>query len=183
MAAPLLLTTFAPWKAHQPTNASDDLVDCLIRQKKLPGNAVIMRHIPVSFDLAPCRVMAKMVELQPQIVVCCGMAETRTHLELELNGKSSDRVLRTGLALHRLSADTLLTRISHCAGDYVCNHLYYHLLEAIERHRWGTQALFIHIPKLTPANEPLLVHDLSLILHRLTAVEEQVEDPGILAAA
>jgi pyroglutamyl-peptidase len=180
VAAPLLLTTFAPWKAHQPSNASDDLVDLLIRQKALPENACIMRQIPVSFDLAPSRVIAKMVELQPQVVVCCGMAETRTHLELELNGKSSERVLKTTLALHRLILGTHLTQISHCAGDYVCNHLYYQLLEVIHRHRWPTQALFIHIPNLHTANEPLLVHDLALILHRLAAVGQSWQ-PALVA--
>jgi len=167
VAAPLLLTTFAPWKAHQPSNASDDLVNLLLRQKTLPDNACIMRQIPVSFDLAPSRVIAKMVELQPQVVVCCGMAETNTHLALELNGTSSERVLKTSLALHHLIMGTQLTQISHCAGDYVCNHLYYHLLEVIHRHRWSIHALFIHIPRLNPANESFLVHDLSLILNRL----------------
>ena len=121
-----------------------------------------MRQIPVSFDLAPSRVIAKMVELQPQVVVCCGMAETNTHLALELNGTSSERVLKTSLALHHLIMGTQLTQISHCAGDYVCNHLYYHLLEVIHRHRWSIHALFIHIPRLNPANESFLVHDLSL---------------------
>jgi pyroglutamyl-peptidase len=172
VAVPLLLTTFAPWRAHQPSNASDDLVKLLIQRQALPDTAYILRQIPVSFDLAPCRVIAKMVELQPQVVVCCGMAETRTHLELELNGKSSTKTLRTSLALNRLLANTHLSQISHCAGDYVCNHLYYHLLDAIYRHRWSTQALFIHIPRISPANEPLLIHDLTLILNRLAAVEE-----------
>ena len=173
MAVSLLLTTFAPWKAHQPSNASDDLVNGLIQRSAVPQDAVIMRQIPVSFDLAPCRVIAKMVELQPRVVVCCGMAESRTHLELELNGKSPNRVLKTSLALQPLRLGTHLTQISHCAGDYVCNHLYYQLLEAIHRNHWFTQALFVHIPILTLANESLLVHDLSLILGRLAAVEEQ----------
>lgn len=171
MAVPLLLTTFAPWRAHQPSNASDDLLTSLMQHHPLPQGTVVMRHLPVSFHLAPCRVLTKLVELQPRVVVCCGMAETRTHLELELNGKSPDQVLKTSLALHRLVTGTCLTRISHCAGDYVCNHLYYHLLATIHRHRWPTQALFIHIPRLTPATEPLLVHDFALVLNRLAAVE------------
>ncbi len=172
---PLLLTTFAPWKAHQPSNASDDLVHRLLQTNALPLDVAVMRQIPVSFDLAPCRVIAKMVELQPRVVVCCGMAETNTHLALELNGKSPHRVLKTSLALQRLLAGTCLTQISPCAGDYVCNHLYYHLLEAIHRNRWSTQALFIHIPVLNQANEALLLHDFKLILGRLAGVAE----PGV----
>jgi pyroglutamyl-peptidase len=92
-------------------------------------------------------------------------------LELELNGKSSTRTLRTSLALNPLLANTHLTQISHCAGDYVCNHLYYHLLDTIHRHRWPTQALFIHIPRVSPDNEPFLIHDLSLVLNRLANAE------------
>lgn len=171
MAVPLLLTTFAPWKADQPSNASDDLINLLIQQQTLPDDTTILRQIPVSFDLAPCRVIAKMVELRPHVVICCGMAETRTHLELELNGKSPTRTLRTSLALNPLLANTHLTQISHCAGDYVCNHLYYHLLDTIHRHRWPTQALFIHIPRVSPDNEPFLIHDLSLVLNRLANAE------------
>jgi pyroglutamyl-peptidase len=171
VAVPLLLTTFAPWKAHQPSNASDDLVKLLIHGGRLPDDVVILRHIPVSFDLAPCRVISKTVELKPQVVVCCGMAEPRTHLELELNGKHPNRTLRTSLALQTLMAGTCLTRISHCAGDYVCNHLYYHLLEAITAQRLPTQALFIHVPLITPANQTWLVHDLSMILNRLARGE------------
>lgn len=177
MAVSLLLTSFAPWKAHQPSNASDDLLNLLVQGHTIPAKTRVMRHIPVSFDLAPCRVMAKVVELRPRVVVCCGMAETRTHLELELNGKGPDRVLKTGLPLPRLMANTRLTQISHCAGDYVCNHLYYSLLAAIDRHRWSTQALFIHIPRLTAATEPLLSQDLALILRRLAQAEPEQPSP------
>jgi len=180
VAVPLLLTTFAPWRAHQLSNASDDLVKLLIHEERLPKDSIILRHIPVSFDLAPCRVIAKTVELRPQVVVCCGMAEPRTHLELELNGKHPTRTLRTSLALPRLMTGTCLTRISHCAGDYACNHLYYHLLKAIYAQQLPTQALFIHVPLITSANQTWLVHDFSLILNRLARAE--AAQPPALAA-
>jgi pyroglutamyl-peptidase len=169
MAVPLLLTTFAPWRAHQATNASEDLIAGLQRQQQLPFGTVVLNQLPVSFELAHCHVIAKMVELQPRVVVCCGMAEGRTYLNLELNGKKGDRILRTGLNLQRLMANTRLTEISYCAGDYVCNHLYHHVLDAIHRHRCETQALFVHIPPLTPVTEPFLIEDFALILQRLAA--------------
>ena len=167
MAVSLLLTTFAAWQAHQPSNAADDLVTALMGQNALPPDTVLLRHLPVSFDLAPCRVIAKTVELRPRVVVCCGMAAPRTHLELELNGKSPNHTLKTSLALVPLMAGTCLTQISHCAGDYVCNHLYYHLLQAIHSHSLPSQALFVHVPLLNSANYPWLVQDLALILQRL----------------
>lgn len=170
MAVSILLTTFAPWRAHQRSNASEDLLMRLEQQGQIPSQTALMRQIPVSFELAPCRVIAKMMELRPPVVVCCGMAEGRTHLSLERQGRREEQVLKTSLALAPLLTDTALTDISDCAGTYVCNHLYYRVLDAINQHRWPTQALFVHIPVLTPATEPLLVRDFSLILQRLAAL-------------
>ena len=169
----MLLTTFAPWRAHQPSNAADDLVDHLQQQQQIPPGATVMRHIPVSFELAPIRVMAKLVELRPSVVVCCGMAEGRTYLNLERYGKGDHGALKTRLALDWLIADTHLTTISDCAGTYVCNHLYYRLLGAIAQRDWPTQALFVHIPPLTPTTQPLLARDLTLILKRLAGLAQK----------
>ncbi len=166
----MLLTTFAPWRAHQPSNAADDLVVHLQRQRQLPWGTTVLRHIPVSFELAPIRTIAKVAELRPLVVVCCGMAEGRTHLNLERYGKREDRALATSLPLEALMAGTHLTVISDCAGTYVCNHLYYQVLGAIAQHRWPTQALFVHIPPLTPETGPIFAADLTLILKRLTAL-------------
>ncbi|PSR12509.1 hypothetical protein C8255_26550, partial [filamentous cyanobacterium CCP3] len=156
-----------PWRAHQPSNAADDLVTHLLQQQQIPTGTSVLRHIPVSFELAPIRVMAKLVELRSPVVVCCGMAEGRSQLHLERYGKGNDLALETPLPLEKLMAGTHLTGISDCAGTYVCNHLYYRLLDAIAHHRWPAQALFVHIPPLTPATRPLLAHDLALILKRL----------------
>ncbi|MBE9140684.1 peptidase C15 [Nodosilinea sp. LEGE 07088] len=163
----MLLTTFAPWRAHQPSNAADDLIAVLQRQQLLPPRAVVLRHIPVSFELAPIRVLAKVTELKPEVVVCCGMAEGRTHLNLERYGRRDELAIATQLPLDVLMADTHLTAISDCAGTYVCNHLYYRVLAAIAAYPWPVQALFVHIPPLTPATQPLLTTDLALILRRL----------------
>ncbi|MBD2233427.1 hypothetical protein [Phormidium tenue] len=164
----MLLTTFAPWRAHQPSNAADDLIAHLQQQQQLPPGTTVLRHIPVSFELAPIRVMAKLVELQSPVVVCCGMAEGRSHLHLERYGKEKDIALETSLPLAGLLTNTQLSGVSDDAGTYVCNHLYYQLLGAIAQHRWPTQALFVHIPPLTAATRPIFAHDLALILKRLT---------------
>ncbi|NJL45488.1 MAG: hypothetical protein HC922_06595 [Leptolyngbyaceae cyanobacterium SM2_3_12] len=100
------------------------------------------------------------------------MAEGRTHLSLERQGRHRDQVLQTSLGLTPLLTDTALTDISDCAGTYVCNHLYYQVLDTIERHRWPMQALFVHIPPLTVATEPFFVQDFSLILQRLAGNNE-----------
>ncbi|WOD40672.1 hypothetical protein [Nodosilinea sp. E11] len=167
----MLLTTFAPWRAHQISNAADDLIVHLQRQQQIPAGTTVLRQIPVSFELAPLRVMAKLVELRPPVVVCCGMAEKRSYLHLERYGKGEDGALETSLPLDSLLVDTHVTAISDCAGTYVCNHLYYRLLGAIAQYHWPTQALFVHIPPLTPVTQPLLAHDLALILQRLGSLK------------
>lgn len=171
MPAPILITSFAPWKAYQPSNSSDDLLLRLQQQRRLPANAVLMRQIPVNFHLAPCQVLAKLVELRPAVLVCCGMAENRQRLSLELNGCCGDQVRQTSLNLPSLLRDTRLTEISHCAGTYVCNHLYYKVLDFIEQTRFPTQAVFLHIPRLNALNQAFIAADSALILRRLSRAE------------
>lgn len=171
MPSPILITSFAPWKANQPSNSSDDLLASLEHSQALPPNAILIRGIPVNFQLAPCQVIAKLVELRPEILICCGMAENRQRLNLELKGRGEDRVLRTSLNLSALSRGTQLTEISDCAGTYVCNHLYFKVLEFIQQTRFPTQAIFIHVPRLTPDNQPFIEADFTLILKRLNMVE------------
>lgn len=165
--APILITTFAPWRAHQPSNASDDLIAHLHQQGRFSADIVLMRQIPVNFQLAPCQVIAKIVELRPRLVICCGMAEDRTHLTLERNGQRHQQVLQTSLNFSALLSKTYLSAISHDAGDYVCNHLYYEVLSFLEGNPVGAQGLFIHVPRLTARNQALLMTDFCLILEQL----------------
>ncbi|MBD0334643.1 MAG: peptidase C15 [Cyanobacteria bacterium Co-bin13] len=164
----ILITSFAPWKAYQRSNASDDLLASLQQRQELPDNAILMRQVPVNFHLAPCHIIAKLVELRPAVVVCCGMAEKRQRLSLELNGCCEEKVLKTALNLSDLMAGTRLTEISHCAGTYVCNHLYFKVLEFIQQTRCSTQALFIHVPPLNLLNQEFIAADFTLILRRLS---------------
>ncbi|ASC72211.1 Pyrrolidone-carboxylate peptidase [Halomicronema hongdechloris C2206] len=168
MSFPILITSFAPWQAHQLSNSSDDLLMYLHRQRGLPANVTMLRHLPVNYELAPAIVMAKLLELCPRLILCCGMAESRPCLSLEQTGRWQQTVLYTSLDLTRLVRDTRVTQISDHAGNYVCNYLYFRLLDFIQRQRWPTLALFIHVPVLTSANRAILAADFALILRRLT---------------
>jgi len=169
MSCSILLTSFAPWRAHQQSNSSDDLLLYLQRQQVLPANSVLLRQLPVNYELAPAIVMAKLLELHPRLVLCCGMAENRPWLTLEQTGRWQQTVRHTSLDLAQLMRDTQMTQISSYAGTYVCNYLYFRVLDVIERHRWPTQALFIHVPVLTLANRTMVMADIALILHRLAS--------------
>jgi pyroglutamyl-peptidase len=170
MTGPILLTAFAPWRAHQRSNSSDDLLALVTQHPHCPSNVVVMRGLPVHFDLAPVQVLAQAMALRPALVVCCGMAETRPLLTLEQWGRRGDRRLRTRLDLDALSRHLALTAISQDAGDYVCNHLYYDLLATLPQRLPSCQGLFIHVPKLHHHLQPWLLLDFLTVLARLGAM-------------
>ncbi len=156
---PILLTSFVPWKAWQPSNSADDLL-CEIRQNSLPSIA-FLRGLPVNLPVARDLTIAKIRYLQPQVIVLCGMAESRQRLSLESNGVRGDRQLYTALDLLKLTVDLPLTDISDNAGRFVCNSLYYDIL------RHTSACVFVHVPTLTDENRRAIVSDFRQILNRI----------------
>ena len=166
--APILITSFRPWKAHQGLNSSDILLEQVLT--KLPDNTIVLRWLPVNFDLAPMRVINHMVQYQPKLVLCCGMAETRKTLTVEQWGTFQQQRLATPIHLQTLIQKTIHTHISSDAGDFVCNRLYYRVLRHIEQQRINhqqTAALFIHVPLITAANWAVLEFDFLKIVEYL----------------
>ncbi|MDB9527828.1 peptidase C15 [Oscillatoria sp. CS-180] len=170
----LLLTSFAPWKAHQNSNASDDIVALLQSQRRLPKNTIVVRHLPVHSQLASCQVLSALLKHQPSAVVCCGMAEKRGLLNLEQCARSQSTVLKTPVDLSYLCSGTQWTTVSNDAGTYVCNDLYFQLLTYIETHHLSTNGLFIHVPLLNAYNREAIAYDLSLILSKLSQLRSQL---------
>ncbi len=182
MTRTILLTSFTTWKPEQPSNSSDDLLEELLQgDLAFLDSLHFLRRLPVDFEQAPRLAIAHIQKLQPDVVVCCGMAETRDRLNLEMqavkddpqNIRASDsqdspnesRVLKTPLDLPRLAADLPHTDLSYDAGRFVCNALYFSLLEQAQ----ATQrpCLFVHVPILTAANRLPILQDFCQILQRL----------------
>jgi pyroglutamyl-peptidase len=166
----LLVTSFAPWKAHQASNASDDLVALMQARRYLPTNTIVMRQLPVHFQLAPCQVLSAMLKQRPSVVVCCGMAEQRSLLTLERYAHQQQQRLETSLDVQHLCQFTQWTTVSHDAGSYVCNDLYFQLLTYIQKYRLPMHGLFVHVPPLHPYNQDAIVHDFATVLSHLAAV-------------
>jgi pyroglutamyl-peptidase len=168
---PILLTSFQPWKARQPDNSSDQLLADLQQKQALPTNVICLRRLPVSFELAPISVISEIYAHRPKLVICCGMAESRLHLSIEQWGRQGEQELATQIDLRPLVADTICTAISQDAGKYVCNHLYYQVLQCSNRRKQSPKlsfhALFVHVPVLTSINHPVVVFDFLRILYRL----------------
>ncbi|OLP15505.1 hypothetical protein BST81_25950 [Leptolyngbya sp. 'hensonii'] len=172
MANKLLLTSFDVWMPHHRSNASDDLLAALLQQELPISEVHCLRRLPVHFQQAPERVIAAIQQVQPDLILCCGMAETRSHLSLESSATVLGKTLCTSVTLESLILDLRLTHISHDAGQYVCNHLYYEILNYLQlADLTRMQCIFVHVPILTPANlEPIVLDFLTLIQRLRQAV-------------
>lgn len=162
-----MITSFPPWRAHQRSNSSDDLIAELHSLGKLPAGTEWLRQVPVSFQLAPTQVIGEIQRLRPRLVICCGMAEERSCLSLERQARGDSHTHQTSLDLSALIAETTLTEISDDAGSFVCNHLYYSVLDFIDRADWDMTAVFVHVPVLTLENRAVILEDFEAIAQKL----------------
>ena len=172
MPQQILLTSFDVWEPHHVSNASDDLLiaigqDALLDE--LEPSLTLLRKLPVDFERAPQQVLAEINTLQPDLILCCGMAESRKKLTLESNGKHEADVLWTTIDLDRLVENLAMTNVSHDAGNFVCNHLYYSVLKQIQSHQLSCQCLFIHVPVLNESNRRSILQDFLTISQRLSS--------------
>jgi pyroglutamyl-peptidase len=164
-----LFTSFDIWKQRHTSNSSDDLLGGMIESKLLPERSHFLRKLPVDFQLAPKAVIAKINELKPQLIICCGMAEKRKLLAIESNGKSETEIMQTTIDVHRLVTGLIVTRVSHNAGKFVCNALYYSVLKHIQTQQLNSQCVFIHVPRLDAGNRLDILKDFSTIVEKLQA--------------
>jgi len=164
----ILITTFATWEPHQLSNASDDLVQYFIDAKC--DMCHYFRHLPVDFTLAPSLVVEAFETLRPRVLVCCGMAEDRDRLSVESQAVRGGKVYRTEIDLEELTAGLPNTYISHDAGDFVCNALYYSALEHLDTLDGNHHCLFVHVPVLTDANVHGITEDFKKLIARLAAL-------------
>ena len=164
----ILITSFSTWKSHHITNSSDDLLH-LLSEREL-GAFNFLRKLPVEFELAPQHVLTRFNELRPKVLICCGMAEERTKLNIESRAVLDEQILQTSVDLDKLTADLLMTEISHDAGEFVCNTLYYKTLEHLSSQEENHHSIFVHVPVITEENKSLLVADFISIIERLSVM-------------
>jgi pyroglutamyl-peptidase len=164
----ILITSFSTWEPHHTSNSSDDLLHLLGESGYGPFPSV--RRLPVDFELAPQRVLERFNELRPKVLICCGMAEERTKLSIEFRAVLDEKILRTNVDLEVLTADLPMTEISHDAGGFVCNTLYFRTLDHLYSQKERHYCIFVHVPLLTEENRSLLAADFIAIIERLSAM-------------
>lgn len=167
MTKKILLTSFTTWLPHHTTNSSDDLLEKISQLNYTFAVLNFLRQLPVNIQLASNIVMEKAQALEPNLIICCGMAERRQHLTIESNATCNGSILQTNINLDNLVQENDRVKISYDAGKFVCEGLYYSVLEWIVRRQLSTSCIFVHVPILTEQNLDLVVNDFEFILQRL----------------
>lgn len=165
MRRKILLTSFDTWLPHQISNSSDDLLERVCQIDCIPSSLTFLRKLPVDFELAPALALAKIAELQPDVILCCGMAEGREKLTVESRAVCGDETLQTSVDLEKIISGLSVTEISHEAGKFVCEALYYSVLNYLcSSSCWQSQCIFVHVPVLRDENmEPILADFLAIV--------------------
>jgi pyroglutamyl-peptidase len=79
-------------------------------------------------------------------------------------------MLKTPLELDRLLDGSVGTTISHDAGKFVCEGLYYSVLNDLQKNEMKRHGLFVHVPVLTRNNVAGILADFELIMQRLASL-------------
>ena len=171
----LLLTSFDIWLPDQKTNSANDLLIALEKIRPTADYLTFVKQMPVDVSLASYRVIRKICEIQPDVIICCGMAEKRNQLTVESNASSTailsaenhQRVLYTTVDLEVLVKDIETVEISHDCGKFVCEGLYYSVLDYLQQNQIKIPCIFLHVPILTEENMSSILANFLLIIDRL----------------
>lgn len=163
----VLLTSFTTWLPHQKSNSSDDLLQVI---SQLHAEHSYLRQLPVDIDLASKLTIAKIQELQPDTIICCGMAERRSQLSIEAQAIDGDDILHTLVDLPQLIAGIDGIEISDDAGKFVCEGLYHSVLKYIQDYQMHSRCIFVHVPILSLDNSAAITTNFLSIVHRLALV-------------
>ncbi|WP_009631814.1 hypothetical protein [Synechocystis sp. PCC 7509] len=163
----LLFTSFTTWLPEQKSNSSDDLLQEI---SPLHPQDSFLRHLPVDIELASNLTITKIAELQPDIIVCCGMAQKRSQLTIEAKASRGDEWLNAQVNLHQLIAGIDGIEISYDAGKFVCEGLYYSVLQYLQESQLSSHCIFVHIPILNSDNLTEIKNSFLAVVQRLTFV-------------
>jgi pyroglutamyl-peptidase len=162
MSKTILITSFSTWKSSQPINSADQLLGEVLRIYPPYPSVYFLRQLPVNTAVAKDITIAQIHQLRPQILLCCGMAETRTRLSLETRAVVGTHALQTPMAIANLLPGLTYTEVSHDAGRFVCNSFYHSMLDYLQN-SWCV-CLFVHVPILTDHNRSQILMDFCKIL-------------------
>ena len=169
MERKVLLTSFDIWKPEHKSNSSDDLLDLISSQELTDYCLNFIRKLPVDSEKAPEIVISRIEKFQPDIIICCGMAEKREILTIESQANSGSEMIRTSVDLSKLLVGLDGTEISQDAGKFVCEDLYYSVLKYLYEGSLKSKCIFVHVPILKAVNRDVVVGDFLKILSKISS--------------
>ncbi|WGV25859.1 peptidase C15 [Halotia branconii] len=167
MTKRILLTSFDIWLQDQQSNSSNDLLLEVAQLNSIPYDLTFLHQLPVNVQLASSQVVQKIDQFQPDYIVCCGMAASRKKLSIEVSASCKESVLQTTVDVEKLIWGAMEIEISYDCGKFVCEGLYYSVLDYLQQKQLTTHCIFVHIPVLTSENLPVIMADFVLIINRL----------------
>ncbi|XWK86969.1 MAG: peptidase C15 [Phormidium sp.] len=171
MSKKVLLTSFSTWLPHQKSNSSDDLLQEVTKDDSFSASLTTLRQLPVDIHQASNLVIERINQINPDLVISCGMAERRSILTIESQARKENHLIETWVKLDKLTAGLKVTNISHDAGKFVCEGLYYSLLKHLRDRPRQTPCIFVHVPLLSSQNLPDIQADFREIIKRLLVLE------------
>lgn len=164
MSIKLLVTSFQTWLPHQTSNSSDDLLEIIESKQDIFNYLYFLRRLPVDTQIATNQVIETIKVIKPQGIICCGMAESRELLTIESNAICGENCIFTPVNLDSLLASLIYTKISHDAGKFVCEGLYYQVLKYVENQNLNIPCIFVHVPILEQDNIDKIQQDFTAIV-------------------
>ncbi|MEM7334112.1 MAG: pyroglutamyl-peptidase I [Chloroflexota bacterium] len=168
----LLLTGFEPF-GNQEINVSEKVVQAF-EGKEFEGVELFTAVLPVDQFEGPDKLLRKVMNIQPHVVICLGQAGGRHAISIEkvainlLNFTIPDNggnlakdkpiqmdghdgyfaTLPTRQMVNSLKENGIPAELSYSAGAFLCNQIMYELLHHISKFNLSTQGGFIHLPLL-----------------------------------
>jgi pyroglutamyl-peptidase len=162
----VLATGFEPFDGSS-VNPSQQLVEAL-------AGDVVKAFLPVSYARAADELRRAVREAEPDVVICFGQADGRTGISIERFAHNLDEATTTdndaapgsGAAIDAagpiaypstlpvdeivaaLRAEGIPAAASRDAGGFLCNHVFYALMRALEQERPQAIGGFVHVPLL-----------------------------------
>ncbi|GAB5560551.1 MAG: pyroglutamyl-peptidase I [Synoicihabitans sp.] len=173
MSRRVLITGFGPF-GNVTQNPAAAIAESL-HGRRLRGRTLVGRILPVEFTHGPRELRRLIRETEPELVVCLGVAASRQHItpervainlvdapipdnagaqpvdcRISANGAGAYfSTLPIKSIVEELSERGAPVKLSSSAGEFVCNHIFYHLMKALRRTK-GIRGGFIHVPLPTP---------------------------------
>lgn len=164
----VLLTGFEPF-AGDASNPSGDAV-LLVKEQWEGSEGLVVDVLPVTFEGAAARIRHLIAEHRPDVVIATGLAGNRDAIGVEriavnlTDARIPDNdgvqpvdapsvagaqpaifaTLPVKAIVRDILAEGIPAEVSHSAGTFVCNHVFFAALDEIGP--TGTRVGFIHVP-------------------------------------